>query len=138
MGSDLVTRFVAALDAAHSTEAARSAVDVFAGAEGMAACEFLDEVALSVGEGFISGEVSFDETMGIMATIYGALFPSDLLIANEGESLTYHLYWALDEGAYPVERDGDTDPVEARALPAVRKLLAEAARSSWARPSNHA
>jgi hypothetical protein len=125
MNSDLVTRFVAALDAAPSTEAARSVVDDFAGTEGRVACEFLDEVALLVGEGFASGGVSFNEAMGTMAGIYNALFPSDLLIASNGESLTYQLYWALDEGEYRVESDGNTHPIEARALPAVRRLLAE-------------
>ncbi|MEF7615345.1 hypothetical protein V4F39_15610 [Aquincola sp. MAHUQ-54] len=132
MDTGLITRFVAALEATPSTEAARSVVDDYAGARGRAASEFLNELAISVGEGFASGGIGFDEAMGTMAGIYNALFPSDLLIAKDGESLAYRLYWALDEGEYRVESDGNTDPIEARALPAVRRVLAEASPPSRA------
>ncbi len=74
-----------------------------------------------------------DDAMGLMAVIYNGIFAeysSDQPISgyrlyrDDGESLFAQVYWALDEGEYGCETDGDLDPIEARVLPELRRILA--------------
>jgi hypothetical protein len=126
MSLDRIPHFVAGLDNTGSTEAAVAVVENFARAEGLTVADYLDAVARLVGRSFVSGEMGHDDAMGLIAGIYNALFPSGLVITSNGETLLYQMYWALDEGEYGHESDGDKDPIDARALPAVRRVLAGA------------
>jgi hypothetical protein len=123
MNLDRIRDFVAAVDSAVSTDQAVALVEAFACTDGQTVEGCLDNVAQSVGQAFVSGSMDFGEAMRLMADIYNALFVSGLLITSSGESLCYQMYWALDEGETGHESDGDGDPIEARALPAVRLLL---------------
>jgi hypothetical protein len=121
MDHDVIERFVAALDAAASVGAAVAVAEAFARVEGVVPEDFLNQVARTVGQSFLSERISYDDAMGTMAGIYNALFQSRVAGVN---TLAYEVYWALDEGEYGHESDGGLDPIQARAIPAVRRVLA--------------
>jgi hypothetical protein len=120
MDRDLIERFVAALDAAVSVEAAVEVAEAFARADGVVPEDFLNNVALTVGQSFLSGRIDYGDAMGTMAGIYNALFQTRLAGVS---TLVYEVYWALDEGEYGHESDGDLNPIQARAIPALRRAL---------------
>ena len=125
-----------ALKSAESDDAVRDAVFISARSVGQDLSTHLSTLALDVAERVVAGEVNYDEAMRFTADVHSAFLASGEMYDVQGDSVFASVYWALDEGEYGHEIDGERGPIEARVLPTLRKIIREQNATASLRASN--
>jgi len=83
---------------------------------------FCNDVALTVAQRFVDGELSFDDADIVANRIYGLYIGEPIDIPEPADSI----YLAFDRGEYSIAGE---DPVEQHTRPTLRKILASNPRT---------